>query len=289
MYSSVSQWMRRYGVGLLFILPALVAIGAVFVYPMVSSFYLSLHDIDLTKPWRGEIFVGLKNYRSILANSAFWDSVWRTAYFSVVSVGLELFIGFISALLLNEVFAGRSTVRSFLLIPWALLTMTNGLMWMWIFNPHYGMFNAILTKLGLIDSYRVWLADPFWAMHAVILADVWKMAPFMTLLILAGLQPISEDVYDAAEVDGASTWTKIRYIVGPLLRPALLVAVVLRTMGAFKVFDIIYIMTSGGPRIPRKCSRSTHTNRPFGITASAWVRGILADHVSTPDLDCSLH
>ncbi|HHT73739.1 MAG TPA: sugar ABC transporter permease [Firmicutes bacterium] len=247
MYSSVSQWMRRYGVGLLFILPALVAIGAVFVYPMVSSFYLSLHDIDLTKPWRGEIFVGLKNYRSILANSAFWDSVWRTAYFSVVSVGLELLIGFISALLLNEVFAGRSTVRSFLLIPWALLTMTNGLMWMWIFNPHYGMFNAILTKLGLIDSYRVWLADPFWAMHAVILADVWKMAPFMTLLILAGLQPISEDVYDAAEVDGASTWTKIRYIVGPLLRPALLVAVVLRTMGAFKVFDIIYIMTSGGP------------------------------------------
>jgi ABC-type sugar transport system permease subunit len=239
--------MRRYGVGLLFILPALVAIGAVFVYPMVSSFYLSLHDIDLTKPWRGEIFVGLKNYRSILANSAFWDSVWRTAYFSVVSVGLELLIGFISALLLNEVFAGRSTVRSFLLIPWALLTMTNGLMWMWIFNPHYGMFNAILTKLGLIDSYRVWLADPFWAMHAVILADVWKMAPFMTLLILAGLQPISEDVYDAAEVDGASTWTKIRYIVGPLLRPALLVAVVLRTMGAFKVFDIIYIMTSGGP------------------------------------------
>jgi ABC-type sugar transport system permease subunit len=234
-------------VGLLFILPALVAIGAVFVYPMVSSFYLSLHDIDLTKPWRGEIFVGLKNYRSILANSAFWDSVWRTAYFSVVSVGLELLIGFISALLLNEVFAGRSTVRSFLLIPWALLTMTNGLMWMWIFNPHYGMFNAILTKLGLIDSYRVWLADPFWAMHAVILADVWKMAPFMTLLILAGLQPISEDVYDAAEVDGASTWTKIRYIVGPLLRPALLVAVVLRTMGAFKVFDIIYIMTSGGP------------------------------------------
>ena len=247
MYSSVSQWMRRYGVGLLFILPALVAIGAVFVYPMVSSFYLSLHDIDLTKPWRGEIFVGLKNYRSILANSAFWDSVWRTAYFSVVSVGLELLIGFISALLLNEVFAGRSTVRSFLLITWALLTMTNGLMWMWIFNPHYGMFNAILTKLGLIDSYRVWLADPFWAMHAVILADVWKMAPFMTLLILAGLQPISEDVYDAAEVDGASTWTKIRYIVGPLLRPALLVAVVLRTMGAFKVFDIIYIMTSGGP------------------------------------------
>ena len=173
---------------------------------MVSSFYLSLHDIDSTKPWRGKS-VGLKNYRSILANSAFWDSVWRTAYFSVVSVGLELLIGFISALLLNEVFAGRSTVRSFA-DSLALLTMTNGLMWMWIFNPHYGMFNAILTKLGLIDSYRVWLADPFWAMHAVILADVWKMAPFMTLLILADCS-LSGDVYDAAEVDGASTWTKI--------------------------------------------------------------------------------
>lgn len=247
MYSSVSQWMRKYRTGLLFILPALVAIGAVFVYPMINSFYLSLHDIDLTKPWRGEIFVGLKNYRDTLANPAFWDSVWRTAYFSVVSVGLELLIGFVSALILNETFAGRSTVRSFLLIPWALLTMTNGLMWMWIFNPHYGMFNAILTKLGLIDSYRVWLADPFWAMHAVILADVWKMAPFMTLLILAGLQPIGQDVYDAAEVDGANTWHKIRYIIGPLLKPALLVAIVLRTMGAFKVFDIIYIMTSGGP------------------------------------------
>mgnify|MGYP000874499068 CR=1 FL=1 len=247
MLSSVSQWMRKYRTGLLFILPALVAIGAVFVYPMINSLFLSLHDIDLTKPWRGSIFVGLKNYRDTLANPAFWDSVWRTAYFSVASVGLELLIGFISALTLNETFAGRAIVRSFLLIPWALLTMTNGLMWIWIFNPHYGMFNAILTKLGLIDSYRVWLADPFWAMHAVILADVWKMAPFMTLLILAGLQPISQDVYDAAEVDGAGTWTKIWYVIGPLLKPALLVAVVLRTMGAFKVFDIIYIMTSGGP------------------------------------------
>lgn len=247
MYSSIAKWMRKYRAGIIFILPALIAIGAVFVYPMLNSLYLSLHNINLTRPWQGNIFVGLKNYTDTLSNPVFWDSVGRTAYFTIVSVGLEMLIGFAAALLLNETFVGRSTVRSFLLIPWALLTMTNGLMWMWIFNPHYGMFNAMLTKLGLLDSYRVWLADPFWAMNAVILADVWKMAPFMTLLILAGLQPISSDMYDAAEVDGAGTWTKIRYIIFPLLKPALLVALVLRTMGAFKVFDIIYVMTSGGP------------------------------------------
>lgn len=232
---------------LFFVMPALLAITAVFVYPMLNSLYLSFFRVELARPWLGRPFVGLGNYIEALTNSEFWASVGRTAYFTILSVGLELVIGIAAAVVLNETFPGRSVMRAALLIPWAMLTITNGLMWMWIFNPNYGLFNAILSRLGILRSYRAWLAEPFWAMHAVILADVWKMTPFMTLLILAGLQPIPDEIYEAADVDGASGWKKFWFIILPLLKPTILVAVVLRTMGAFKVFDVIYVMTSGGP------------------------------------------
>lgn len=234
-------------VAIIFVVPALLAVTAVFIYPMLQSLYLSFFQVELIKPWLGRPFVGLGNYIRALSNPEFWSSMGKTAYFTVVSVGLELIIGIIVGVVLNEEFTGRGFMRAIMLIPWAMLTITNGLIWMWVFNPNYGMFNAILSKLGILTTYRAWLADPFWAMHAVILADVWKMAPFMTLLILAGLQPIPDEIYEAADVDGASGWTKFRLVILPLLRPTILVAVVLRTMGAFKVFDVIYVMTSGGP------------------------------------------
>lgn len=231
----------------LLVAPALVAVAAVFIYPMLNTLYLSFFRVELAKPWLGRSFVGLANYAAALRNTEFWAAVARTTYFTVFSVLAELVIGIGSAVALNETFPGRGLMRGVLLIPWAMLTITNGLMWRWMLNPTYGLINAALTRLGLLDSYRVWLADPFWAMHAVILADVWKMAPFMTLLILAGLQPIPDDLYDAADVDGAGGWRKFLYVILPLLKPAILVSVVLRTMGAFKVFDVIYVMTSGGP------------------------------------------
>ncbi len=135
-----------------------------------------------------------------------------------------------------------------MIFPWALLTVSNGVLWAWILNPTYGVANALLVGLGVLQAPKAWLSDTFWTMHVVILADAWKMVPTMTLLLLAGLQPISPDLYEAAEVDGATRWQKFSRITLPLLRPVMLVAVVLQTIGAFRVFDIIYVLTgNGGP------------------------------------------
>jgi multiple sugar transport system permease protein len=135
-----------------------------------------------------------------------------------------------------------------MILPWALLTVTNGVLWAWILNPTYGVFNALLVGLGILDTPKSWLSDTFWTMNMIILADAWKTVPNMTLLLLAGMQPISDDLYEAAGVDGATRWQKFTGITLPLLRPVILVAVALRTIGAFKVFDIIYVLTgNGGP------------------------------------------
>jgi ABC-type sugar transport system permease subunit len=228
-------------------LPAFILLAAVFLYPMFSSLNLSLHRIELAKPWIGEPFVWLSNYLKALTDSAIWVSLWRTFVFTVISVGLELVLGLVGAVLLNESFRGRGVARAMVIVPWALLTMTNGLMWRWIFNADYGILGTLCVKLGITDSRVVWLADPVWAMAAIIIADVWKMTPFMTLLLLAGLQTIPDELYESAEMDGAGHWQKFKSIALPLLKPAILVAIVLRTMGAFKVFDIIYVLTFGGP------------------------------------------
>jgi ABC-type sugar transport system permease subunit len=135
-----------------------------------------------------------------------------------------------------------------MIFPWALLTVSNGVLWAWILNPTYGIANGILMSLGVLGAPKAWLSDTFWTMNVIILADSWKTVPNMTLLLLAGLQPIPNDLYEAAEVDGATRWQKFSQITLPLLRPVILVAVALRTIGAFKVFDIIYVLTgNGGP------------------------------------------
>jgi ABC-type sugar transport system permease subunit len=135
-----------------------------------------------------------------------------------------------------------------MLLPWALLTVSNGVLWAWILNPTYGVANALLLRLGLLQAPKAWLSDTFWTMQVIILADAWKMVPTMTLLLLAGFQPITDDLYEASEVDGATRWQKFTHITLPLLRPVILVAVALRTIGAFRIFDIIYVLTgNGGP------------------------------------------
>ncbi len=228
------------------LLPAMAAIGAVAVFPLVQSLWMSLHRVELALPG-ARPFVGVENYLQALQNPDFWKSVGVTVYFTVTSVALELVLGLVGAVLLNEEFRGRQLLRSLVLVPWAMLTLSTALMWFWIYNPTYGILNALLVRMGVIHAPVVWLGDPLWAMPAVIVADVWKTTPFMTLLLLAGLQPIPWALYEAAAVDGASRWQVFRYVVLPLLRPALLVAVVLRSLQAFKVFDMIFVLTSGGP------------------------------------------
>ncbi|HEX6607239.1 MAG TPA: sugar ABC transporter permease [Chloroflexia bacterium] len=234
--------------GLALLAPMALVLLLVVGYPLVDSLWLSLHRANLANPEQGQPFIGLDNYIRAFGQPAFWYAIQRTLYFTVFSVGLELGLGLLFAVLLNERFRGNLAARIAMILPWALLTVANGVLWAWILNPTYGVFNALLVDLGILQAPKSWLSDTFWTMNMIILADAWKTVPNMTLLLLAGLQPISYDLYESADVDGASRWQKFRYITLPLLRPVILVAVALRTIGAFRVFDIIYVLTgNGGP------------------------------------------
>ena len=231
----------------LLILPAFMVVFAFILLPIVRAFWMSLHIVDLKRPAFGQPFVGLGNYLDILQDPAFWAAVGRTSYFMVISITLEVILGVAVALLLNQQFKGRWLLRALVLIPWALPITIDAIMWKWIYNPSYGALNSLLYQLGLISSYRTWLSDPFTAMNMVIIADVWKTTPLVILLTLAALQTIPPTLYEAARVDGAGAWRSFWAVTVPLLRPTLAIVLVIRTMDAFKVFDIIYIMTSGGP------------------------------------------
>jgi multiple sugar transport system permease protein len=234
--------------GLMLLAPMALVLLVVVGYPLVASFVLSLYRVNLANPEQGQPFVGLGNYLYAFGQPAFWYSVQRTLYFTILSVGLELALGLLFAVVLNERFRGQLGARVIMIAPWALLTVSNGVLWAWILNPTYGIANGIMISLGVLDAPKAWLSDTFWTMNVIILADSWKTVPNMTLLLLAGLQPIPDDLYEAAEVDGATRWQKFSQIALPLLRPVILVAVALRTIGAFKVFDIIYVLTgNGGP------------------------------------------
>ena len=229
------------------ILPALLTVFGLILIPIMRAFWMSFHIIDLKRPAIGTPFIGLGNYIDILSDGYFWASVGRTFYFMIVSIGIEMVIGVAIAVLLNVPFRGRTLLRTLVLIPWALPITIDAIMWKWIFNPNYGAWNSLLLQLGIIQSYRAWLSDPLGAMNVVILADVWKVTPLVILLALAALQTIPLDLYEAAFIDGATRFRSFWYITLPLLMPTLLIVLLVRTMDAFKVFDIIYIMTAGGP------------------------------------------
>jgi len=229
------------------IAPSLIVVFALILAPILRAAWMSLHIIDLKRPLIGTPFVGLGNYIEIMQNKYFWASVGRTFYFMVVSILVEATLGIAIAQLLNVEFKGRALVRTLILIPWALPITIDAIMWKWIFNPNYGAFNSLLFQLGLISEYKTWLSTPASAMHVVILADVWKVTPVVILLTLAALQTIPAELYEAAMIDGATRWRSFWNVTFPLLIPTLVIVLVVRTMDAFKVFDIIYIMTSGGP------------------------------------------
>ena len=228
------------------ITPAVIIIFSIILFPILKTLYMSFFDINLTNPF-SRPFLGLGNYIEILCSPTFWNAMIRTIYFAVVSISIEFVLGISIALLLNEKFYGRGLLRSLIIIPWAIPTIVNGSLWRWIFNPQYGALNALLTQLGFIDSYQSWLGSPFLALNMVIVADVWKMTPLVVLMVLAGLQTIPNELYETAGVDGANIIKRFFNITLPMLKPTILIVLILRTMETFKVFDIIYIMTSGGP------------------------------------------
>lgn len=228
------------------ILPALVVLGAVVGYPIINNIWLSLHDVSLMNPFERP-FVGLANYLNFFADPIFWASVGRTAYFTAISVGLELTLGIGIAMLINLKLRGWKFLRAVIIIPWAIPTVVNGIMWKWIYNADYGALNGLLSALGLIDTYQAWLASPWQAMNLVIFADIWHVTPLVVLIISAALAALPDSIYEAARIDGANAWQGFTRITLPLLRPAILVTLVLRTVEAFRVFDIIYVITGGGP------------------------------------------
>lgn len=227
--------------------PMLLMMLLLTAWPLGRTLWLSFTDAALVGNDITPVWVGADNFIYALTDPDFQAALWRTLYFTLVSVAFEGVIGVLVALLLNQKFHGRNVLRVLVILPWALPTIVNATMWRLNFNPDYGSINALLTQLGVIDHYRSWLGDPASALNAVMLADIWKNYPLITLLTLAALQSIPDDLYEAARLDGASAWRRFRAITLPAILAPLAVALVLRTIDAFKVFDIIYVMTRGGP------------------------------------------
>ncbi len=228
------------------LVPALVLLLLVFAYPILRAFWLSLFTKNLGTELQ-PVFSGLENYGRMVGDGRFWQSFGVTVMFTSASVLLELVLGMGIALVLNQKFLGRGLVRTSAIIPWALPTALIGLAWAWIFNDQFGVVNDILLRLGLIETGINWLGNPTLALIAVILADVWKTTPFISILLLAGLQSISPDLYEAHSIDGATPWQNFTRITLPLLMPQILIAVLFRFAQAFGIFDLIAVMTGGGP------------------------------------------
>ncbi|NDJ15924.1 carbohydrate ABC transporter permease [Myxacorys almedinensis] len=227
-------------------IPALLVLALVFAYPILRAFWQSFFTINLGNQLT-PAFNGLGNYIRMAQDGRFWNTLWNTTIFTVATVSLELVLGMGIALVLNQSFKGRGIVRTIAILPWALPTALIALAWTWIFNDQYGVVNDLLLRLGLISTGINWLGDPTLAMISVIIADVWKTTPFISILLLAGLQSIPGDLYEAQAIDGASPWQSFRQVTLPLLLPQIVIALLFRLAQAFGIFDLISVMTGGGP------------------------------------------
>ena len=239
-----------------FLLPMMAALAVVAGWPLLRSIWFSFTDASLTDLYGSE-FIGFGNYlrwsvlestgavryRGLLVDPAWWNAVWNTLRFAVISVSLEAVLGMVVALVLNAEFKGRGIVRAAILIPWAIPTIVSARMWGWMLNDQFGIINDIMLNLGLISQKIAWTASPDTAMTAVLIVDIWKTTPFMALLILAGLQMIPKDIYEAAEIDGVHPIKQFFKITLPLVRPALMVAIIFRLLDALRIFDLIYVLT----------------------------------------------
>ncbi|WP_027878336.1 carbohydrate ABC transporter permease [Meiothermus cerbereus] len=225
----------------LLVLPTLLVVAFVAGYPLAQVFYYSFHraDISFVEPTE---FVGFKNYIFLLQDPDFRGALWNTLRFTVASVFLETVLGLAIALVIHSNFRGRGIVRAAILIPWAIPTVVSAKMWQWMLNDIYGVINVILLNTGLVANKIAFLANPNTVLWAMVAVDVWKTTPFMALLLLAGLQLIPSDIYEAADIDGASRWQQFWTLTLPLLTPALVVALIFRTLDALRVFDVIFVM-----------------------------------------------
>jgi ABC-type sugar transport system permease subunit len=226
--------------------PSLIAIVVLVGYPIAYSAWISLHKYNLKRP-RIFDFVGLDNYLSLLQSEEFWSALWITLVFTSLVVVLVVTLGVLFALLLNEQFPGCGFVRTLILLPWAIPPVVNGLMWQWIYDSKVGALNGALVSLGLMSEYKGWLSSPTSALIALVWADVWNTVPLSVILLLAALQRVPPELYDAARVDGGSALQQFFYVTMPWLAQPLLIVLILQTLSAIRAFDVIYVLTAGGP------------------------------------------
>ncbi|KLO23383.1 ABC transporter permease [Marinitoga sp. 1155] len=227
--------------GFWLITPAMMAIFITAFFPLLKTFWDSFFSFGL-RPGIPKRFIGFDNYIKLLNDTRFMTSLINTLIFTAISVSLEFLLGLITALILNADFALRGLVRAAILIPWAVPTSVSSQMWKWMYNDQYGIISQILYKLGFLAPGTPILSDKWSSMFAILAVDVWKTAPFMALLLLAGLQTIPSELYEAARIDGASGWKQFTKITLPILKPTIAVALIFRTLDALRVFDIFYIM-----------------------------------------------
>jgi multiple sugar transport system permease protein len=223
-----------------------LAILSIALIPLIVSLVQSFYQLDLARPLTNG-FVGLQNYLDLLKDSRYISSLLATFRFSLISVVFELILGVAIALVLNREFIGRGFVRGMMILPWAMPSIVNAAMWKWIYNADYGALNALLSQLGIIAQYQVWLSNPFWATALIILANVWKETPFTVIMVLAALQTIPGELYEAAKVDGSSGWQSLLRITIPLIMPTLMIVSMLQFIWGIQTFELIIIVTGGGP------------------------------------------
>ena len=238
-----SGWAKaRERLAWILVAPSIIVVALVALYPLLQSFRLSFTNARFGSP-RPEVFVGFDNYVRLFNDNVFLAALQHTVVFTVASVAVETVLGIAIALIINSNFQGRGVVRTSMLIPWAIPTVISSQLWRFMYNQDNGVINDLLVnRLRILDQPVAWIANPTTSLPAIIAVDVWKTTPFMALLLLAGLQIIPGDVYEAATVDGANKWQQFWQITLPLLRPALLVALIFRTLDAFRVFDVIFVM-----------------------------------------------
>lgn len=227
------------------VFPAILLLAFVVVYPTFNLFYTSLFfkngQLGVTR------FVGLQNYKKLFFDANFWQYLGHTIVYVGSAVTISLILGLIISNILNKAIKGRSALRTIMLLPWMIPLVLTGITWRWILQDIYGAFNALMMKLGIINQSIAWLTDGTTAMMGVITADFWANTPFVTIILLAGMQSIPDQLYEAADVDGATGWQKFYNITLPLIKPSIFVALVMRTLFAIRALDIVYALTGGGP------------------------------------------
>lgn len=244
---AVRKAIRRYSLPYLLLLPGLACLIVLTVYPLLRTFWLSFHKMNLVRLGQAPPYVGLENYIRLFKDEFFWTVVGNTVLFTLACVALTMAVGFGVGCLLNKPFRGRALLGVAVLLPWVMPKVAAGIVWKWIFDDQYGIANHLLTRLGFDFRGFSWFTSAPLAFATVVLVVVWQSFPFIALSVVAGLQSIDPELHEAAQVDGASGWRRLRHITLPLLRNLLVILTILSTVWDFKIFDQIYVMTEGGP------------------------------------------